>query len=155
MSSKPLIRVIGCGNLLLQDEGIGIHLIRYLEQRQLPEGIELIDGSTGGFDLLPYFEDSRKVVIVDAVKSPGGKAGDIYRFTPDDFDTAATPKTSLHDITLKDMFELVKRTKGSLPPVVLFGVEPLLIDWGMELTTDVAAVLPRLGELVMKEIQDA
>jgi hydrogenase maturation protease len=150
-----MIRVIGCGNLLLQDEGVGIHLIRRLETMKVPEGVELIDGSTGGFDLLPYFEDSEKVIIVDTVKSPDGKPGDIYRFTPDDFDTAATPKTSLHDITLKDMFELVKRTRGALPPVVLFGVEPLEIDWGMELTEDVAAALPRLGELVLKEIGHA
>jgi hydrogenase maturation protease len=146
-------RIIGCGNLLMQDEGIGVHLIRYLQDKKLPDGVELIDGATGGFDLLDFFKDAQKIIIVDAVKG-NGTPGDIYRFGPEDFETESFPKTSLHDVCLKDIFNIVKLT-GPLPSVTIFGVEPKTMDWGMELTDEVKAALPRLGELVLKDISNA
>jgi hydrogenase maturation protease len=144
-------KIIGCGNLLLGDEGVGVHLIEYLKKQPLPEDIELIDGACGGFDLLPHFDDAQQVVIVDAIKADG-KPGDIYKFTPDDFQTDSSPKTSLHDITLKDLFQIIKKM-GPLPQITIFGVQPKVIEWGMELSEDVAKVLPRLSELVIKEIK--
>ena len=146
-------RIIGCGNLLLQDEGIGVHLIRYLQEKMLPEGVELIDGATGGFDLLPFIQDADQVVIVDAVKGQGNP-GDIYKFGPEDYETDSFPKTSLHDVCLKDIFNIVKLT-GPLPSITIFGVEPKTMDWGMDLTDEVKAILPRLGELVLAEISHA
>jgi hydrogenase maturation protease len=146
-------RIIGCGNLLMQDEGIGVHLIRYLQKDKLPDDVELIDGATGGFDLLPFIQDAERVIIVDAVKGQGAP-GDIYKFGPEDYETDSFPKTSLHDVCLKDIFNIVKLT-GPLPSITIFGVEPKTMDWGMELTDEVKAILPRLGELVLKEISHA
>jgi hydrogenase maturation protease len=146
-------RIIGCGNLLFQDEGIGIHLIRYLQDKDLPAGVELVDGATGGFDLLSFIEGPGRVVIVDAVQS-SGKPGDIYKFGPEDFEVESFPQTSLHDICLKDIFNIVKLT-GTMPQVTIFGVEPKTVDWGMELTDEVKAALPRLGQLVLEEIKHA
>jgi hydrogenase maturation protease len=150
-----LRRIIGIGNLLLKDEGVGIHLIEYLRKEGGPlDGVELVDGATGGFDLLPFIEDSEKVVIVDAMKAPGGIPGSVYRFTPGDYETG-TRGSSLHDITLEDLFRLIRTKNKHLPPVVIFGVEPCEIGWGMELTPKIKELLPRLRELVLKEIQDA
>jgi hydrogenase maturation protease len=146
-------RIIGCGNLLLQDEGVGVHLIRYLQGKILPCDVELIDGAAGGFDLLPFIQDSDRVIIVDAIKAKGDP-GEIYKFGPEDYDTDSFPQTSLHDVCLKDVFNIVKLT-GPLPSITIFGVEPKTVDWGMELTEVVRAVLPRLGELVLKEIANA
>jgi hydrogenase maturation protease len=146
-------RIIGCGNLLMQDEGIGVHLIEYLKGVKVPSGVELVDGACSGFDLLGFIQESREVVIVDAVKA-GGQPGDIYKFSPDDFQTDIFPKTSLHDVSLKDIFEIVKLT-GSFPRITIFGVEPKTMDWGMELTAELRKILPRLAELVIKEIQNA
>ena len=146
-------RIIGCGNLLMQDEGIGVHLIRYLQDKKLPEDVELIDGATGGFDLIPFIQDAQKVIIVDAVKARG-KPGEIYKFGPEDYETDSFPKTSLHDVCLKDIFQIVKLT-GALPSITIFGVEPKTMNWGMELTEEVSAILPRLGELVLQEISNA
>jgi hydrogenase maturation protease len=144
-------KIIGCGNLLLKDEGIGVHLIEYLKAKELPVDVELIDGACGGFDLLPHIQDAEKVVIVDAIKADG-KPGDIYKFTPDDFSTDSFPKTSLHDITLKDLFQIMKKM-GPLPQIVIFGVEPKEMNWGTELTEDIKKLLPRLSELVIEEIK--
>ncbi|HNQ50850.1 MAG TPA: HyaD/HybD family hydrogenase maturation endopeptidase [Candidatus Omnitrophota bacterium] len=146
-------RIIGCGNLLFRDEGIGVHLIRYLQKEKLPADVELVDGATGGFDLLSFIEGSDRVVIVDAVQADG-VPGDIYKFAPEDFEVEAFPQTSLHDVCLKDIFNIVKLT-GAMPQVTVFGVEPKIVDWGMELTDEVRAALPRLGQLVLEEIQHA
>ncbi|MDD4940759.1 MAG: HyaD/HybD family hydrogenase maturation endopeptidase [Candidatus Omnitrophica bacterium] len=146
-------RIIGCGNLLFRDEGIGVHLIRYLQDKNVPADVELVDGATGGFDLLSFIEGASKVIIVDAVKG-NGSPGNIYKFGADDFEVESFPQTSLHDICLKDIFNIVKLT-GVMPPVTIFGVEPKIVDWGMELTEEVKAVLPRLGELVLEEVSHA
>ncbi|MGE5307807.1 MAG: HyaD/HybD family hydrogenase maturation endopeptidase [Deltaproteobacteria bacterium] len=149
-------RIIGIGNLLLKDEGVGVHLVESLKSEKLPEGVELVDGATCGFDLLPFIEESDKVVIVDAMKAPDGEPGAVYRFTPEDYQTRPCGGASLHDVTLEDIFSIIKTTKRKrLPEIVIFGVEPAEIGWGMELTDKVKAVLPRLKELVLKEMKDA
>ena len=137
----------------MQDEGIGVHLIQYLQGRKLPPDVELIDGGTGGFDLLALIQDADRVIIVDVVKARGNP-GDIYKFGFEDYETDSFPKTSLHDVCLKDIFHIVKLT-GSLPYITIFGVEPKTIDWGMNLTDELSAILPRLGQLVLKEISHA
>jgi hydrogenase maturation protease len=143
-------KIIGCGNLLLQDEGVGVHLIEYLKTKPLPEDIECIDGGCAGFDLLPHFEQAEKVVIIDAVKAEG-KPGDIYKFSPEDFQTDSPPRISFHDVTLKEIFDILKKL-GTLPAITIFGVEPKTIEWGMELSPDIQNILPRLADLVLKEI---
>jgi hydrogenase maturation protease len=143
-------KIIGCGNLLLQDEGVGVHLIEYLKKKPLPEDIECIDGGCAGFDLLPHFEQAEKVVIVDAVKAKG-KPGDIYKFGPEDFQTDSPPRISFHDVTLKEVLDILKKL-GPLPAITIFGVEPKTIEWGMELSPDIQNILPKLADLVLKEI---
>jgi len=135
----------------LKDEGIGVHLIEYLKNQPLPGNVELIDGATGGFDLMPHILGAEKVVIVDAIRAEG-KPGDIYKFTPDDFSTDSFPKTSLHDITLKDIFQLMQKL-GTVPPIVIFGVQPKVMEWGMELSEEIEKILPKLSKLVIEEIR--
>jgi hydrogenase maturation protease len=146
-------RIIGCGNLLLKDEGIGVHLIEYLKLKDLPEDIELVDGATAGFDLLPFFQDAQKIVIVDAIRAEG-PPGSVYKFTPDDFSIDTALKASLHDITLDEVFKIAAKL-GKLPPITIFGVQPKDITWGMELSQDLKKLLPELGDLVIEEIKNA
>jgi hydrogenase maturation protease len=146
-------KIIGCGNLLLKDEGIGVHLIEYLKKVDLPDDIELIDAACGGFDIMPHLDHAEKVVIVDAMQT-GGAPGDIYKFGPADFTTDSSPNTSLHDITLKDVL-LLSQKLAPLPPITIFGIEPKELKWGMELTPELEGILPRLAELVLKEIKNA
>lgn len=145
--------ILGCGNLLLKDEGVGVHLVEYLRGKALPEGVELIDGGTAGFELVDFIQKAEKVVIVDAVKG-GGNPGDIYCFSSEDFDTEAAPKTSLHDITLKDIFKTAQEF-GPLPKIRIIGVEPKIIEYGTELSPEIKRVLPKVSELALKEILDA
>jgi hydrogenase maturation protease len=146
-------RIIGCGNLLLKDEGVGIHLIEYLKKDKLPDGVELIDGATSGFDLLPFFEGAEKIVIIDAIRAEG-LPGEIYKFTPDDLITDSPLKASLHDIALDDVFKIAGKL-GPLPRITIFGVQPKDITWGMELSQEIEKILPRLAQLVKEEIKNA
>jgi len=144
--------IIGCGNLLLRDEGFGVHLIEYLKEKRLPEGVQLLDGGTAGFDLIDFIQQADKVFIVDAVKA-GGKPGEIYCFCPGDFETENSPKTSLHDRTLKDIFHIIQKL-GPLPKIRIIGVEPKSIDCGTELSPELRRVLPKVGQLVLTEIEN-
>ncbi|GAG92591.1 unnamed protein product, partial [marine sediment metagenome] len=150
MSKTRTKLIIGCGNLLLQDEGVGVHLIEYLKEKQLPKDVELVDGGTAGFDLIDFIQQAEKVVIVDAVKA-GGRPGEIYCFCPEDFETANSPKTSLHDIALKDVFQIIKKL-GPLPKIRIVGIEPKSIDCGTELSPELRKMLPKVSELVLREI---
>ncbi len=152
MSKTKTKLIIGCGNLLLRDEGFGVHLIEYLKQKRLPPDVELLDGGTAGFDLIDFIQQAGKVVIVDAVKA-GGRPGEIYSFRPQDFETGSPPKTSLHDITLKDIFQTIRQL-GPLPKIKIFGVEPKDIDCGTELSPQLSQILPKVSELVLREIEN-
>ena len=77
---EPRILVLGIGNILLSDEGVGVHVINRLQETfAIPDGIEIIDGGTMGLDLMPYFEGKTDVVVVDAICSDGEKPGTIRR----------------------------------------------------------------------------
>lgn len=145
--------VIGCGNLLLKDEGVGVHFIQYLQDKGLPKDVELLDGGTAAFDLIDFIQKAEKVIIVDAVKA-GGKPGEVYIFSPQDFQTDTFPQTSLHDITLRDVFQTLKLMEAS-PGIRIIGIEPKEIGVGTELSPELKEKLPELCELVFKELENA
>jgi len=143
--------IIGCGNLLSGDEGIGVHLIEYLKNKTLPEDIELLDGGTAGFELIDFIRSAQKVVIVDAVKA-GGRPGQIYRFGPEDFETENRPKMSVHGISLKDVFASAEKL-GPLPAIKIIAAEPKDTGPGTELSGQLRQSLPRLAQLALAEME--
>jgi hydrogenase maturation protease len=146
------IVIIGVGNLLLKDEGLGIHVVRELEKKALPPGVEVLDGGVAGIGLLDLFQGARKLVLVDAADM-NRAPGTVVRFTPDDIRSRpGNPKFSAHDVGLLEVLELA-RALGQCPPeVVIIGVQPKEISWGMDLTPEVQASLPQVLEAVLKEI---
>lgn len=143
--------IIGCGNLLFKDEGIGVHLIEYLQKINLAKEIELVDGGTAGLDLIDFIQKADKAVIVDAVCA-GGLPGEIYSFSPADFETESFPKVSLHDLSLKDVFRILEKLKAPLSKIRIIGIEPKDIDIGTDLSPELKERLPKLAELALKEI---
>ncbi|NPV29210.1 MAG: HyaD/HybD family hydrogenase maturation endopeptidase [Firmicutes bacterium] len=148
--------VLGVGNLLLKDEGVGIHAIRALRGRGLPPGVELIDGGTAGFDLLPLLMGADRIIIVDALRG-GEPPGAVYRLTPADClpqqGREAGP-ISLHDLGILDVIRALEVLEQRTPEVVIIGVEPGEIDWGLELTPAVAASLPAVLEQIELELKN-
>ena len=142
--------ILGIGNLLLKDEGVGVHVIREMSKMDLPDGVELVDGGTSALDLLSYIEEAEKLIIVDAFKG-GQKPGTIYRCTPEDLVAKGERPTSLHDVGPIETIRMAKRL-GYHPATVIIGVEPEAIDWGMDLSPQIKERMTQIVHAVLKEV---
>ena len=118
MSEKKPILVLGVGNLVLTDEGVGVHVAQRLQKMDLPSHVEVLDGGTSGFDLLDDIEGRKKVVVVDTVKG-GGPPGTIYRMTTEDIEEAPKSRLSLHDIDMTDLLKLADLFEIEKPETAL------------------------------------
>jgi len=111
--------VLGLGNVLLGDEGIGVYVVRALEQHTLPAGVECLDGGTGGFTLLEPLQSARRIILVDAA-ADGNPEGTVTRTTPR-FSHDYPPTLTAHDIGVKDLLD-VFYIQGGGPEVVLYAI---------------------------------
>jgi hydrogenase maturation protease len=152
VNAPPPILVLGVGNLLLGDEGVGIHVVQALRNHKPPANIELVDAGTGSLDLLGLLANRDKVIIIDAVKG-GGEPGSVYSFTPVDVSEEAHNPMSLHQVSLLDTLTIAKVAGYAPKEIVIFGIEPENIDWSTELSPEVAAVVPKVMELVLAEAE--
>ncbi len=152
MVEKKPILVLGVGNLVLTDEGVGVHVAQRLQKMDLPSHVEVLDGGTSGFDLLDDIEGRKKVVVVDTVKG-GGPPGTIYRMTTEDIEEAPKSRLSLHDIDMTDLLKLADLFEIEKPEIVIIGIEPKDMESAsMELSPEIEAQIPKVIELVMKEV---
>lgn len=151
-NDRPVL-ILGVGNILLKDEGFGIHVVQRLMDRDLPSHVEVMDGGTSGFDLLDAIEGRKKVVVVDAVQV-GQPPGTLYRFTDKDLDERPKQRVSLHEIDMADLLKLCDVVDVEKPEeVVVYGVEAADITTAdMDLSPEVEAKVDRVIELVLKEI---
>lgn len=149
-NSKKVL-LIGVGNLLLGDEGIGIHFIQEMRKELLPRNVKLVDGGTAGIELLYWLEEADYAIIVDCVEAGVG-AGTILRVPTDELLLESTGQIiSLHDINLSEVLLLATKM-NTLPPAIIFGVQPEFIGYQTELSPTLHNTLPRLIELIKKEI---
>jgi len=144
--------VLGLGNTIMSDDGIGPKVIEQLQQDGgLPEGVLLLDGGTLGLDLLPHLEGVQRLIIVDAVEI-GQPAGTCVRLAGDEVPMALETKLSPHQMGMKDLLA-VARLMGHLPDeIVLIGVQPACLEMDTELTPPIAAALPTLVAMVQAEL---
>ena len=146
------ILVMGVGNVLLKDEGIGVHVVRELMKMELPEDVEVLDGGTAAIDLLHMIEGREKMVVIDAMLSDNEEPGSIFRLTPGDIQPTFRGKTSLHQLGLIEVLEMADMT-GHCPDTVIFAVVPESIGtFGENLTSRIKGRVPRLIELVLEEL---
>jgi len=148
--ARDKIVILGIGNVLLKDEGVGVHVIREMSNMDLPNGVELVDGGTSTMDFLLYMEGTEKLIIIDTFKG-GQKPGTIYRCTPEDLTTKGQRLTSLHDVGPMETFRMAK-ILGYQTTVVIIGVEPESIDWGMELSPQIKGRMNEVIRAVLKEV---
>jgi hydrogenase maturation protease len=153
ISHSPIL-ILGVGNILLSDEGVGVRVIEAMESLELPDDVELFDGGTASVDLLNNLADRDKVIIIDAVQG-GSKPGTLYRFTPDDITVQRQNFTSIHQVGLLETLTTAKYLGCEPREVVIFGIEPKEVNWGLELSSEIRVVLPRVVELVLNEIETA
>ncbi len=149
MHLKDKILIVGMGNLLYRDEGIGIHVIQEMENLQLPDHIELLDIGTSTMDLFSHLEGIRKMIVIDAMKA-GGNPGSIYRCKPKDLMPKDEGPISLHEIGLLESLAMARK-KGIEIETVVVGVEPKVMDWGVDLSEEVKKRIPAIIDVILKE----
>jgi len=147
------ILVIGIGNLIMGDDGVGIHVIRALEQAAFPAELEVnvVDGGLEPDLTVLVDKDINKLILVDVVQE-GGTPGDVYRLTLQDVENSGYRARSSHYLNLKQNLEMLKLL-GNLPDeLVVIGIEPGEMSPGDKLSPAVAAKLPNVLEMVLNEI---
>jgi hydrogenase maturation protease len=149
-NQPPQTVVIGVGNLLLKDEGIGIHAVKALQEIDLPPDINLIDGGTSP-DLIACTRAGDKLIIIDAARA-GGEPGAVYRFRPEDLAEGRQVLTSAHEMGVVENLKIMALTGSAPRETVIIGIEPGEIDWGTELSPRLRERLPEIVKVVLREM---
>jgi hydrogenase maturation protease len=138
--------VLGLGNVLMGDEGVGVHVVRALEKHPLPANVECLDGGTGGFVLLEPLQSAGRILIVDAA-ADGNPTGTVTRTTPR-FSRDYPPTLTAHDIGVKDLLD-VFYIQGGGPDVVLYAIA---IDPQQPISMELSAGTAKAAEEAVKKI---
>lgn len=146
------VLVLGVGNILLGDEGIGVHVIRELEKEKLSGNVELMDAGTALFSIVHLLKERKKVIFIDAAKG-GGKPGTIYRILPSQIENEHNRILSMHEMGIGECLTTLKH-EGVSQDIVIIGVEPDLIDWGVQLSSRLQQKLPEIIRAVLSEISN-
>ncbi len=152
---RKRILVLGVGNILLRDEGVGVKVIERLESLyDFSDNVELMDGGVLGLRLLDPIVSSDCVIVVDAVQN-GQPPGSLYRFGAEELEKRVTFKNSLHQLDLVEALAYAE-VMGHRPSAVIIGIEPADISpWGVELTDIVQARLPEMCSRVLSEVENS
>jgi hydrogenase maturation protease len=146
------IVVLGIGNLLLSDEGVGVRTVEELARRyHLPPEVEVIDGGCSGMEMLDDLARADHVIIVDAVEA-GMPPASVVTLRDDEVPAFFTAKLSPHQVGLCDVLAALKLTGESPGSLTLIGVQPLSLDLSLDLSPQVAGVLPKVIAGVVEEL---
>ncbi len=145
--------VLGLGNVLMGDEGVGVHVVRTLEKHPLPANVECLDGGTGGFTLLEPLQSAARVILIDAA-ADGNPPGTVTRTTPS-FSRDYPPTLTAHDVGVKDLLD-VFYIQGGGPEIILYAIaidprQPISMELSEEIAqaaqTAVAEILAELKSI--------
>ena len=166
---RTRIVVLGVGNLLLKDEGVGVHVVRALEDERAKRTrrweateqaarlagaeIEIIDGGTSP-DIAFLAQGADTLIVVDAVRA-GGPPGSVYRLAPDEVDAQGCSLASLHQLSLMDNLAIAELLGNQPAHTVIIGIEPESIEIGLELTEAVQSRVSDVVEIVLNEVTTA
>jgi hydrogenase maturation protease len=150
MQKEDKILILGIGNVLLGDEGVGVHVVKGLENHEMPSHVTLLDGGTGGFHLLSWLQEYQRIILIDATLdgNPPGTVNIIHPRFSNEF-----PRTlSAHDIGLKDLIESASLL-GPLPEITLItvSVDPEQ-SLTMELSPGIKKSVAKISEEIFKMI---
>jgi hydrogenase maturation protease len=151
MSDRTPLLVLGLGNVLLEDDGVGAAAVSLLLDRyDAPRGVRVLDGGTLGLSLLPYLDDADAVILVDAVRAEGAP-GSFVRLTGEEVAPAVATRLSPHQVGVADLLDGA-RWLGRYPRrVVLLGLVPDSMELVVGLTPRVRSSLPKLVDRIVDE----
>ncbi len=150
---KDLV-VIGLGNPLMSDEGIGVRVVERLSQvggEKWPD-VEFVDAGTGGLSILYHIEGRRKAILIDCAFM-GAEPGVIRRFNPDEVEsTKALAHQSLHEMDVLKVLEMSSQLGQSPEEVVIFGIEPEVVESGLTLSETLNGQLEHYISVIIEEL---
>jgi hydrogenase maturation protease len=145
--------VLGVGNTLLMDEGIGVHAVHeLLKEKKKWDQVDFVDGGTFTQDIFYLFENYENILVLDIVRA-GHPPGTIFWLEENDLRKDEKQMLSLHDIDLLDSLGMAQM-RGHRPYLRVIGIQPEKIDWGTELTPTLARALPAFLDTARKHISD-
>ena len=147
--------VLGIGNPILGDDGVGFHIAQELAKEIKDENIDVKDTSVDGLNLLELIVGYDNVIIIDAIMTEDGEVGEIYRLRPENFVKTVHPTTSPHNANLATAIEIGKKfLAGQMPAkIVVFAVNiQEVTEFTEEMTEEVRGAIPRVVNLVLEEI---
>ena len=151
MTEAKDILILGIGNLLLKDEGIGVHVVNKMKEMSVPDNVEVLDGGTAGLDLVDFIEGRKKLIVIDAVNA-GEKPGTLYRLTEENLDIKPKAISSFHEIDFIDALHMSEIVNSKPEEIVVIGIEPKDMSSGLELSPEIEERIPEIIKLVMKEL---
>jgi len=154
MTFQNDILILGIGNILLKDEGVGVHVAKRLKEIPLPENVEVLDGGTAGLDLADFIAGRKKLIVIDAVKA-GEKPGTIYRLTEENLSIKPKAIMSFHEVDLLDAIHMSIVMDEKPEEIVVIGIEPKDMSDGVDLSPEIEERIPRIIEVVMKELNNS
>jgi hydrogenase maturation protease len=146
------ITLLGLGSVLMQDEGLGVHVVRFIQEHYETPGLEIVDGGTCGLDLLPYIEKRERLLIVDAVNFEQEPCF-IGVMRDEEIPAIFGVKASLHHLGLPDVLATAQLLDIAPREVCLIGMQPQTIALGLELTGLIQGKLPELAARVIAQLE--
>jgi hydrogenase maturation protease len=145
--------IVGVGNPLLGDEGVGWHIVENLSQMVMPDDVRILDCGCDLLNLASCIDKPRRIIVVDAIRA-GGKPGQIHTFNLDELDAIQTQKASAHQLQIVDTLRLLKQTYPCLAccKITVMGIEPGALELSTELSEEVNKSIANLTRLVLEEI---
>ena len=152
---KPELLILGIGNYLLKDEGVGIHFLRYFQKKyRLCNKVSLMEGGTLGLNFLPYLEGIPYLIVIDAANIKNAKPGDVRVFSKDDILNNRLPlKISPHEAHFSEVLQLLEIKGKSPKDCVLIGIQVKDISVGIDISEELKETFPKIENLVLKYAQ--
>jgi hydrogenase maturation protease len=148
----PRVLILGVGNILLTDDGFGVHFVNALQGTPLPPNVQVIEAGTVSHQLITLFREVDRLFVIDVVEA-GDTPGSIFRFSPGDMAFPSGQRHSLHEISLIDVLRMAELTGGQ-PETVILAVQPRdITSWSLELSDELKAAIPRVRDLLLGELK--
>ncbi|WP_275098018.1 HyaD/HybD family hydrogenase maturation endopeptidase [Sedimenticola hydrogenitrophicus] len=150
MNEKKTTLVLGIGNTLLTDEGVGVHVINHLQERfSQRQDVAFVDGGTLSFSLAGLLAEHARLIVVDAART-GGRPGSVVCYEASEMDRYLTGnRQSVHEVGLTDLLDIARLSEHYPEQRALVGIEPESLDWGEQPSAAVAQAIPQaVGKVI-------
>ncbi|CCQ97300.1 Hydrogenase maturation protease [[Clostridium] ultunense Esp] len=152
LRKKPMITILGIGNTLYSDEGVGVHALPLLEEAFAGyDNVELVEGSTDGIKLLGPVESADYLIVIDAINA-GKEGGSLIFLYDDEIPAYYGIKMSIHQVTFQEVLFAAKLREAYPNKIVMIGVQPVSLELGVELSEKVRESLPHLVAKVKEQV---